>query len=44
MLPAGFETAISACERLQTEALDSAASGIGLEDLHLCIYGVQIRQ
>jgi hypothetical protein len=29
MHPAGFETAIPASERLQTNALDRAASGIG---------------
>jgi hypothetical protein len=30
MLPAGFEPAIPASERLQTYALDCAATGIGI--------------
>ena len=32
MPPAGFETAVSACERPQTHALDGAATGRGYLD------------
>jgi hypothetical protein len=51
MLPAGFEPAISACERPQTQALDGAATGIGtcgdipisaLQTQHLFIKNVTI--
>jgi hypothetical protein len=35
MHPAGFETTISASERPQTHALDSAATGIGMHQLQV---------
>jgi len=34
MPPAGFELTISASERPQTHALDSAVTGIGWDDLY----------
>jgi len=35
MPPAGFEPTVPASEWLQTQALDRAATGIGLTDLSL---------
>ena len=34
--PAGFETALPASERPETRALDSAATGIGTKQTHIC--------
>ena len=44
MPPAGFELAIPAGERLQTDALDRAATGIGRNSNTACIFGHSDKQ